>query len=124
MSDIENVAVNTIYQNEYNTVVNNINTYIQVSDKTINIDVEDFIKIIAHVRASGDAIVNVGMIIFILERDGDERYRYVSELDNSGTATFNYLVTRAGNYTVRIKYYDGILGYKDAETEVQVEVDE
>ena len=124
MSYIENVAVNTIYQNEYNTVVNNINTYIEVSDATINIDVEDFIEITAHMRASGDAVVNVGMIAFILERDGDERYRYVSELDNSGTATFNYLVTRAGNYTVKIKYYDGILGYKDAETEVQVEVDE
>jgi hypothetical protein len=124
MADIENVAINEIYQDSYNTIINNINTRIEVSDNEIEIEVEDFIEITAHVKGNGDSIVNVGMIIFSLQRDGEERYRHVSELDNSGTATFNYLVTRTGTYTVKVQYVDGVLGYKDSETEVIVEVDE
>lgn len=124
MSDIENVAVNSEYENTYNAVTNNVDTYIDVSDTSIEIAVEDFIEIIAHVRGNGNSIINTGMLIFSLYRDDDEKYRYVSELDNSGTATFNFLTTRAGSYIVKIKYYDGILGYKESEIEVQVEVDE
>ena len=48
----------------------------------------------------------------------------MSEVDASGSATFNFLATKSGTYTVYIKYCDRIFEYEDSEAEVQVTINE
>lgn len=124
VSDIENVLSNETYQNIYDTIINNIYTKITTEKEEININVEDFIDITAHVEQSNGSPVNVGMITFSLYENDIEKYIHVSELDNSGSAKFNFLTTKSGDYIVRIKYEDNVLGYKESEIEVKVRVDE
>lgn len=102
-------------------------TIIYIDTNTFYEDGQDSIKagnpiiIETSVKGRNDSPVTDGMIIFYLEKDGKVVYKYATELDSVGMATFVFNTTYAADYKLSAKYC-GIFEYSDSETDKKYDI--
>lgn len=63
-------------------------------------------------------IVACGMITFIIMKNYDEVYRYITELNKNGEAYFYFDVSTIGDYQVKAEYYS-IFEYLSSESDIE-----
>lgn len=59
-----------------------------------------------------------GMMVFVLEKDGKEIYRYGTQIDSIGRAVFFFNTSTTGVYKIRASY-QGLFGYKTSESSIK-----
>lgn len=73
----------------------------------------------ANVKTIGsEEIVKYGMVTFIIMRNYEEIYRYITELNNNGEAYFNFDVSTIGDYQVKAEYYS-VFEYKSSKSDTK-----
>lgn len=66
---------------------------------------------------SGPNIVQYGMVAFVITKNQEEVYRYVTEIDSNGNAFFNFDVSTVGEYNIQVYYYS-IFEYQSSESNI------